>query len=345
MLVMLGSELRTLAPAAYASAFSGEHVVYATEGRRGRWRARVVGSDASGEASLEGIGPADPVEADAYLIAAPATEIPGLVSARRHELSGRPLLLAPGGFGGVLRVRALFAEWQLPPPLVCEVTGWLGAGRRVDDETMRLSHRKQNLPVAGVTDAETQAAAAVFSRFVPDLVPSDLVTTSLSNINTVGHPAISITNATRMENGETYALWGGGFSGAVARLMTAIDEERLAIVRALGGEETPLLEWMHRFYGHDGFAAPTLEEGLRTFPPYREYSGPDRLDDRFLTDDVPFGLAAFERLAEELGLPHPVLTAVRSTSEVLLGRDLGVEEAVVTSFLTHVRGQGAALPS
>lgn len=345
-LVMIGPEVRTRAMAAYAAVSSNTRVTFTSDGASlGEEHLRILSSEfPPTEARLFGIGPDEMAAGDAFVIALPARSIPEVVSARRLDLSGKPLLLAPGGFGGVLRVRQLFEDWGLTPPIVVETTGWLGSGKIETAGALRITARKRNLPVAGLADTDTNEAARVFNQFWPDFVTSDLVTTSLSNINTIGHPAIAIANATRMENGEPYELWRAGYSRAVSNLMEAIDLERVAVVDALGGDSASLLEWMHRLYGEEGFNGPSLDEALSTFEYYQDGGnlGPASLDDRFLSDDVPFGVAAFEALAKELKLPHRVLSAVRTIAETYLQRSLHSEDAIVSAFLAYAGSRASS---
>ena len=62
----------------------------------------------------------------------------------------------------------------------------------------------------------------------------------LNNANPVIHPPITILNGARIENeGDSTFFYKDGVSPAVARLIQKLDEERMALLRALGYQAQP----------------------------------------------------------------------------------------------------------
>ncbi|MGD7789366.1 NAD/NADP octopine/nopaline dehydrogenase family protein [Propionibacteriaceae bacterium Y1700] len=280
-------------------------------------------------------GDRDP-EADAYLLVCTSQALPSVVERYREQLAGRALLLAPGGFGGAVRVRRLFEAWGLEAPLIGETTGFPVMGA-AEDETIKITSLKRQLPLAGPDDAATATLLEIFGRYFDLFVASNLATTSLSNTNHMLHPAITLTNAARIARGDAFTFYREGITPELNGLIGALDAERLAVVRALGGEELGVTEWMLRFYGGDGMQGSTIIDCLAGFAPFARSKAPTTLDHRYLTDDVPYGAAAHLAVAEALGLEAPVNRAVVTTAGLLLGRDLSTPAEVVDDFLTAAR--------
>lgn len=226
-----------------------------------------------------------------------------------HRLAGVPLLLAPGGFAGALRVLEWFREWGVEAPRVAESTGFPVSGTR-SGAVLHCHTVKHRLPMAAERADETAQLHEIFVQLLPELVPSDLVTTSLTNTNHAIHPPIVMLNAVRIQNGESFIFYRSGISQAAGRLIDALDAERLQLVDRLGGEATDIQQWFLRFYGPEGMAGTGVIECLKTFEPFAESAAPTTLDYRYLIDDVPHGIAQWSALAHALSIPVPQIDAL-----------------------------------
>jgi opine dehydrogenase len=338
VLAVLGPSLdRTLPVAAVASLTSGETVLV---DRADHATLTITGNGFDGRAVLAPYERSRADEVSAYVVAAGAEEQEEVLHTNHERFADTPVLLAPGGFGGALVYTDRFAASGAAAPRLSEVPGWMVGGRR-DGGTLTVFIRKRNLPIAGIDDAVTVEAVETFGRWFPDLVPSDLVTTSLSNINALIHPPLALLNATRIENGETWHYWDEGMTPAVHRLMCGVDAERGRVLTALGTEHVPLMEMAIGAYGNDGMRGETFYDAVKAYAPYRRRVGPVELHNPFLTDDVPFGIAAYEALARKLGTPHDVLTAVRTLAETVLGRSLSADPNAVDALLEYATSRGA----
>lgn len=338
-LLVVGNSLeRTVPAAAMAAAVSGERVLFTCAEYRDELAVTVEGAGLSGPAVIVPVPLDSPVEADSYIMTAPPEDYERMFAAHRQLYAGKPVLLAPGGFGGVLANAARFREWGLAVPRFSEVPGWL-AGAALDGDRVSFVLRKKDLPIAGLSDEETAFALEHFGRFIPEMVASDLITTSLTNINAIIHPPLAILNATRIENAEEWHYWDEGMTPGVHRLMEAVDAERMAVIAAVGGKPISLFGLSSKSPGGDQFGG-SYYRLMKETPIYRKRRGPDTLASRFLTDDVPNGVAAFEQMAEALGLEHHALTAVRVLSEIILGRALTADAATVDAMLAYAKARG-----
>ncbi|MFC7618966.1 NAD/NADP octopine/nopaline dehydrogenase family protein [Microlunatus sp. GCM10028923] len=279
--------------------------------------------------------------ADVYVAVTTSGRLESLLSEHRQLLAGRVLLLAPGGFGAVVRVRRLFEEWGVAPPVVAEATGFpaLGGG----EGTVALRGIKRSMPMAGIDAEATDEVHRALSGYLPDLVSSDLATTSLSNTNHLLHPVITLLNADRIVDGEAFLLYRDGRLADLVARLEAADAERLALVEELGGESLSITEWLLRFYADQGMTGSTIDECLASFPGFSDVPSPPSPDYRYLTDDVPYGLAGYAAVAERLGIDVPRINSVITAAEDLLGRPLRAEiSSVVDPFLEAAAPASAA---
>lgn len=247
---------------------------------------------------------------------------------------GLPVLLAPGGFAGALRVRS----W-LPNARVAEATGFPVAGS-LEGTTYRLGSPKRSLPVAAADPDDTPDLVSIFSRWLPHLVESSVLTTSLANTNHLIHPPVTLLNAARIDNQSPFILYRDGISDAVDGLLTAVDAERVALCRAVGADDRSGAAWMRGFYEAGGMTGSTLVECLDSYPGFERTPGPNTLEYRYLHDDVPHGIAAWAAVARHVNLPTPVLDALLTVLHAIAPHiDMDHDADAVALFLDAMHAQ------
>ena len=126
-------------------------------------------------------------------------------------------------------------------------------------------------------------------------------------------------NAGRVEHsrGEFY-FYEEGVTPGVCNVIYALDGERRAIGKALGFDLTPVDEAFHRAgFGPRGDLWATIN-GSRMLTQLR---APGALDTRWLTEDVPYGLASWCSIAQQIGVPTPLMRSLVELASAVLGQD------------------------
>jgi opine dehydrogenase len=159
--------------------------------------------------------------------------------------------------------------------------------------------------------------------FVPD---ANCLASALTNINPVAHGPLAIFNWTRIERAESWPQYHY-MTPHVARVILALDAERLALARAFGLEVRTIEQHFAKSFGT---TAATLEDiaaelhAKRGGPP-----GPVDTATRFLAEDIPFGLAFNQVLGAIVGVATPATDAIVQMGSLVLGRDLVSENDFV----------------
>lgn len=193
-------------------------------------------------------------------------------------------------------------------------------GRRTGPLSCALSNVRTRADIAAIPATDGAAALhlcqALFGdRFTPR---AGLLAIQLSNVNPQNHLAMLLCNLTRAERGEA---WGNywGITPAVARLMEALDAERLALAAACGVEVRTLHEHFHWSFGVP--MGPMAEMAAAVDARSPGVRGPASLDTRYISEDLPYGIAVTEALAGIAGVPAPLHSAGVWMFNALCGQD------------------------
>ncbi|MCM2474551.1 NAD(P)-binding domain-containing protein [Rhizobium sp. CG5] len=147
----------------------------------------------------------------------------------------------------------------------------------------------------------------------------DIMAIALSNLNPPIHLASALCNFTRIEKAEYWANYDG-ITPSVARMIEALDAERLDVAKAYGVKVRTVHDHYHLTFGFEpgmtlaDMAAAVHEK--RKGPP-----GPVTTDTRFITEDVPFGIVPVIALAERRGVVVPLHKAGLVVVNALYGRN------------------------
>ena len=186
------------------------------------------------------------------------------------------------------------------------------------DGGVHITAVKTWLEVSGRTEREAREGAdALAALFPPVRAAADQLASSLNNPNPVAHvPALLVgmvvaarERAGRIPPGGAFHLGDHG-SAELESIRAGMEEERREVFAALG--------LAHRFVGRQDFAAAAYGPGSRETDPPR--IGPT-FQERFLHEDVPFGLVPLEALGALAGLETPLLTALVDVIDAAHGTD------------------------
>jgi opine dehydrogenase len=185
------------------------------------------------------------------------------------------------------------------------------------------------LPTGVFPSKKTEEVIPKLKPFYPMITPAkDVLEAAINNPNPIVHPVATLLSATRIEHskGEFY-LYAEGMTPAVARTYESLNQERLSICKALGyklhhwdnlefkdynlGETEEECRYrilntsMDAAFGKDGIYA-----GIKM-------KGPEHLKDRYVTEDVPYGMVLLSTLGDLLGVPTPTHDAVIQLASVI----------------------------
>jgi opine dehydrogenase len=255
------------------------------------------------EEALEGV--------DVIMVVVPATAHACLADEMApHLRDGQIVVLNPGRTGGALEVHHIFREKGVTADvIVAEAQTFLYASRAMNPGQVRIFRVKNSVPVAAIpayrTPEVVKALGEAFDRFIPG---DNVIKTGMDNIGAVFHPAVVVLNSARIEStrGE-FEFYIEGITPAVAKVLDAVDRERVAVGAAMGFNCITAREWLYVAYDAVG---QTLHEAIHANPGYYGIQAPAHLQHRYLTEDVPMSLVPIASIGDTLGSPCPTIKSI-----------------------------------
>jgi opine dehydrogenase len=244
-----------------------------------------------------------------------------------------PIVLNPGQTGGALHFRAVFhGEGALLPPLA-ELSTLTYVARRPSAERVRITGVAKRVWLASLAGGDEAMMWA--RRLWPASRPAaDVLATDLANVNLVLHPPGAVLAAAWVEaTGGDFRFYVDAMTPGVARVVEALDRERLSVAAAFGHSMPPLIEEMAAIGTVD---AGETEQGdiaaaIASGEANRAIRAPESLRHRYYREDFGYALLPFVELGRIAGVETPIASSLLHIGDAMS------DESIVASGLTAER--------
>ncbi len=241
------------------------------------------------------------------------------LASARHLRAGQTVVLMPGNLGS-LEWACILREMGVEGVTLAEVDTAPYVCRKTAPDTATIWGVVGALGLGVFPSIETEKASELLAPLFPGIrAYADVLECGLSAGNPVVHPAGVLMNAGRVEysHGEFY-FYEEGVSQSVAKVLMAIDQERRDIGRALGYNLLPINESFHAAgFGPKGDLWATINGSLML----TRLKAPGSLSNRWLTEDIPYGIASWSKLGAQYGVDTPIMRAFVDIGSVVMGFD------------------------
>ena len=242
------------------------------------------------------------------------------------------VILNPGSTGGALHFAQIFREFGLVELPTLIETSTLTYGCRAKGAGVEIAVKVKRVLYGALPAKAIDEVGGELEVLYPGFCrAATVLEAGLNNANPVIHPPIVILNAALIENeGDKNYFYRNGVSPTVAQLIRKLDEERMALLRALD-------------YPHQPDPVTSAQQGYATSADYYEcykkgpgfshFRFPNTLDNRYLHEDVGMSLVMFCSLGKLLGVPTPTCETVVKIGETLSGKNYMSEGKRTTEAL------------
>lgn len=152
----------------------------------------------------------------------------------------------------------------------------------------------------------------------------DVLSVALSNPNPVIHPPGALLNVGRIQFSDgKFNMYREGITEAVARVIRQVYAEVQSIASALG---TQVVEYEERdFRTKVSIMGVAFQAPFDTIGAIGDIAGPKSIQDRYITEDLPYGLVPVAELGDKLGVDTPLIDSIITLGSSVCGRDFWSE--------------------
>jgi opine dehydrogenase len=265
------------------------------------------------------------VGAELIVIALPSLTHESLSKQLAPLLSdGQVVFLPPGTFGSYVFAKAMqdvgnhagvsFAETGTLPYLVRKH----GARRIV------CSGYATRLPTGVFPEKNADYALNIIRQAYPSVEASeDVLSGALMNAGPIIHPPLIMMNAGPLEHFDTWDIHNEGTQPSVRRVTDALDNERIALRKALNysAPHFPLKDHYNKEgEGDEWMYGRSAHEKLTDSGDWREDI--NLISHRYMTEDTALGLSLLVSVGRWAGVPTPLASGFLSIASAITGRDL-----------------------
>ncbi|MCG7338241.1 NAD/NADP octopine/nopaline dehydrogenase family protein [Staphylococcus sp. ACRSN] len=209
-------------------------------------------------------------------------------------------------------------------------------GTRVnfDEATVNLSLNVRKVHFSTYNKANLSESFEKIEKLYPYIVKEEsLWKTNLENGNPEVHPGPTLLNVGRIDYSEDFSLYAEGITTHTVRLLHAVELERLTLGRKLGFELSTAKEArIERGNLERVDEDEPLNRLFNNSPVFSQIKGPNQVKNRYLTEDIAFGLVLWSSLGSHIGVPTPNIDAIITIASTILERDF-FEEGLTLSEL------------
>jgi opine dehydrogenase len=255
------------------------------------------------------------------LIAVPAYGQRAMVEAAIPYLKPGSIILLLTGSAGSLEVAPLLrqAGFNLDDVLLGETVTLPQSARMVGEAKLRI-RLPSMLRTAAFPGRNTERLLDTIGDTLKLIPKPNVLDPGLNNPNFLIHPAPMLLNYAAVERADgRFSIMNEGMTPGVLRCLDAVDAEKMALQRALGLDVLPIDDlYRETGSGPHVYRSPGEPFGIR-----------DRIWDRYITEDVPYGTVLYSSLGSLLGVPTPISDGINTILSVVEQTDFWAQGRTV----------------
>jgi opine dehydrogenase len=219
-----------------------------------------------------------------------------------HVKDGQTIILHPGRTCGAIEfAKILKDEGCASDVTIAEAETFIYASRSDGPAQARIFRIKEAVPLAALPATKTRAVLDIIhTAYAQYIDGGNVLQTGLNNMGAIFHPALTLLNAGWIEatHGD-YQFYIDGVTPSVAKVLEALDRERVTVASSLGIRARTAQEWLKLAYDSEG---ENLYEAIQNQQGYYGIKAPATLAHRYIFEDVPMSMVPIASLGQAYGV-------------------------------------------
>lgn len=290
----------------------------------------------SGFAKISGTIGSDIQEAvsgvDIIMLVVPGFMREKFIRAFAPYLEDRQIITIWPGYFGALQCAKLLKNLGIEKDIaIAETESLFYNCSKLGDGKVRNKGEKNRILLSVFPGKKKKNTIDELKKIFPMFVPANnVLETTLANINPTLHPESVLLNLYRVER-KFYpfdekmnkpVLKAYDLTLGMTRLVKSIDMERLALGNEFELRINSLKKTLEVWYDAKG---KDLYETILNCYAFQVQGAPTSLEDRYITEDIPYSLVPYTLLGEQIGVPVSTIRAMATIGCAITGRDFWKE--------------------
>ena len=240
--------------------------------------------------------------------------------------NGQVVYLPPGTFGSYIFAKALRNAGNTANVTFAETGTLPYLARKQGPKRVVISGYATRLPTGALPAKNTEHAFEVLSQVYPVEYCKDALSGALMNAGPIIHPPLIMMNAGPLEHFDAWDIHNEGTQPSIRRVTSRLDEERIAVRKALGygGPHFPLKDHYNKAdEGDEWMYGRAAHAKLTDSGDWREDI--DLQTHRYMLEDTRLGLSLIVSVGRWADVPTPVAAGLLAISCAVAERDLYAE--------------------
>ncbi len=263
-----------------------------------------------------------------------------------HLKDGQIVLLHPGRTCGAIEFAKVLRDHGCKADVtISEAETFIYASRSDGPAEARIFRVKEAVPLAALPAIRTKNVLDIIHEAYPQYIDGvNVLQTGVNNMGAIFHPALTILNSGRIESTHgDYQFYIEGVTPSVARVLEALDRERVTVASSLGIRARTAMEWLKLSYDATG---EDLNEAIHNQPGYYGIKAPPTMNHRYIFEDVPMSLVPIASLGQRYGVEVKAMDSIVRLASIIHKTDywrkgrtidkLGIDKLSVGELISYV---------
>jgi len=230
---------------------------------------------------------------------------------------GQFVILHPGRTCGAIEFRKIIRDNGCTADVtIAEAETFIYASRSDGPAQARIFRIKEAVPLAALPSNRNQLVLDHIREVFPQFIDGgNVLQTGMNNMGAIFHPALTILNSGWIESTHgDFQFYIDGVTPSVARVLEALDRERVTVAASIGIRARTGMEWLKLSYDAVG---EDLNEAIHNQPGYYGIKAPPTLNHRYIFEDIPMSLVPIASLGRRYGVSVNGIDAIIRIASII----------------------------